>query len=149
VDGSNLQIAHLRCVILSAHRFAGDNMAEPIRRVPAELLIRANSAAADGPRGFENATISVVKALSKEVSTDDLLAITYRLQALASLTQGDDLTGFTMRLRGREYNLINEAAFKAAAACSLVPGSTFGKVEFDREEFLRLALSFAEAEGNG
>jgi len=124
-------------------------MTEPIRPVSAELLIRANRAAADGPRGFENATISIVKALSKDVSSDDLLAITYRLQALAKLTQGDDLTGFIMRLHGREYNLINEAAFKAAAACSLVPGDTFGEVEFDREEFLRLALSFAEAEGSG
>jgi hypothetical protein len=124
-------------------------MAEPIRQVSAELLIRANRVAADGPRGFENATISIVKALSKDVSSDDLLAVTYRLQALAKLTQGADLTGFTMRLNGREYNLINEAAFKAAAACPLVPGETFGDVEFDREEFLRLALTFAEAEGNG
>jgi len=124
-------------------------LAKPVREVPADLLIRANRAAADGPRGFENATISIIEALSKEVSTDDLLAITYRLQAFAKLTQGDDLTGLTMRLHGREYNLINEAAFKAAAACSLVPGDTVGEVEFDREEFLRLALSFAQAEGNG
>jgi hypothetical protein len=124
-------------------------LAEPVREVPADLLIRANKAAADGPRGFENATISIIKTLSKEVSTDYLLAITYRLQALAKLTQGDDLTGFTMRLHEREYNLINDAAFKAAAACSLVPGETFGDVEFDREEFLRLAMSFAEAEGSG
>jgi len=124
-------------------------MAEPIRQVSADLLIRANSAAAAGPRGFENATISIIKALSRELSTDDLLAITYRLQALAKLTRGDEVAGLTMKLHGREYNLINEAAFKAAAACSLVPGDTFGEVEFDREEFLRLALSFAEAEGNG
>jgi hypothetical protein len=123
--------------------------AAPIRQVPADLLIRANNAAAAGPRGFENATISIIQALSKEVSTDDLLAISYRLQALAKLTQGDEVAGLTMKLHGREYNLINEAAFKAAAACSLVPGDTFDEVEFDRKEFLRLALSFVEPEGNG
>ena len=38
-------------------------MAEPVREVAADLLIRANRAAADGPRGFENATISIIKAL--------------------------------------------------------------------------------------
>jgi hypothetical protein len=58
-------------------------MAKPVREVAADLLIRANRAAADGPRGFENATISIIKALSKEVSTDDLIAISYRLEALS------------------------------------------------------------------
>jgi len=124
-------------------------MTEPVREVPADLLIRANIAAAKGPRGFENATISIIKALSKEVSTDDLIAISYRLQALATLTRGDDVAGLTMNLHGREYKLINEAAFKAAAACPLVLRGTFGDSEFDREEFLRLALSFAQPEGNG
>jgi hypothetical protein len=124
-------------------------MTEPVREVPADLLIRANIAAAKGPRGFENATISIIKALAKEVSTDDLIAISYRLQALATLTRGDEISGLTMNLHGREYKLINEAAFKAAAACPLVLRGTFGDVEFDREEFLQFALSFAEPEGNG
>lgn len=124
-------------------------LARQVREVSADLLIRANKAAAAGPRGFENATISIIKALSKEVSPDDLLAITYRLQALATIAQSNDSTGLTVRPHGREYNLINEAGFEAAAACSLVSGDVFGEVEFDREEFVRLALSFAEVEGNG
>jgi hypothetical protein len=124
-------------------------VAKSVREVPADLMIRANKAAADGPRGFENATISIIKALSKEASTDDLLAITYRLQALATLTRGDEISGLTMNLHGREYKLINEAAFKAAATCPLDLRGIFGDVEFDREEFLRLALSFVEPEGNG
>jgi hypothetical protein len=119
-------------------------MTEPVREVPADLLIRANIAAAKGPRGFENATISIIQALSKEVSTADLIAISYRLQAFATLTRGDDVAGLTMNLQ-----LINEAAFKAAAACPLVLRGTFGDGEFDREEFLRLALLFAQPEGNG
>jgi hypothetical protein len=124
-------------------------MAKPVPEVPAELLVRANKAAAGGPRGVENATISIIKALSKEVSTDDLVAITYRLQALAALTRGDKISGLTMSLHGREYKLINEAAFKAAATCPLRLRGNFGEVEFDREEFVQLALSFAEPEGNG
>jgi hypothetical protein len=124
-------------------------MSERVREVPADLLIRASIAAANGPRGFENATISIIKALAKEVSTADLIAISYRLQALATLTRGDYVSGLTMNLSGRDYKLINEAAFKAAAACPLVLRGTFGDAEFDREEFLRLALSFAEPDGNG
>jgi hypothetical protein len=124
-------------------------MANSVRKVSADLLIRATSAVADGPRGFENATISIIKALSKEASTDDLLAITYRLQALAKLTAGADISGLTMNLHGREYKLINEAALKAAAACPLVLRGKFGECEFDREKFLQLALAFAEPEGNG
>jgi hypothetical protein len=124
-------------------------MSKPVRKVSADLLIRANNAAADGPRGFENATISIIKALSKEASSDDLLAITYRLQALAKLTQGGDISGLTMNLHGREYKLINEAALKAAATCPLHFRGKFGEVEFDRDKFLQLALSFAEPEGNG
>jgi hypothetical protein len=53
-----------------------------------------------------------------------------------------------MNLHGREYKLINEAAFKAAAACPLAWGGTMADVEFERDEFLRLALSFAEPDGN-
>jgi hypothetical protein len=117
-------------------------MTEPVREVPVDLLIRANIAAAKSPRGF--ATISIIKALSKEVSTADLIAISYRLQALATLTRGDDVADLTMNLQ-----LINEAAFKAAAACPLVLRGTIGDSEFDREEFLRLALMFARPEGNG
>jgi hypothetical protein len=124
-------------------------MSKPVPKVSADLLIRANNAACDGPRGFENATISIIKALSKDASTDDLLAVTYRLQALAKLTQGGDISGLTMNLHGREYKLINEAALKAAATCPLVLRGTFGEAEFDREKFLQLALSFAEPEGNG
>jgi hypothetical protein len=80
----------------------------------------------------------------KEASTDDLLAVTYRLQALAKLTQSGDISGLTMNLHGREYKLINEAALKAAASCPLVLRGKFGEAEFDRDKFLQLALSFAE-----
>jgi hypothetical protein len=36
-----------------------------IRQVSPALMIRANLAAANGPRGFENAMISIIKALSQ------------------------------------------------------------------------------------
>jgi hypothetical protein len=125
-------------------------MSGPVREVTPELLIRANEAAADGPRGYENAMISIIKALSKEATPDDLLAVTYRLQALANLHRGaEDIAGFTMSQHGKEYKLISEAALKAAALCPLTLSDEMADIQFDRERFLELALSFTEAEGNG
>jgi hypothetical protein len=120
-----------------------------VRTVSPDLLIRANAAAAKGPRGYENAMISMIKALSKEASSDEMLAISYRLQVLANLSPGEGLSGLTMNLHGRDYQLINEAAFRAAAACPLSLTGTMADVAFDREKFLELALSFSEPEGNG
>jgi hypothetical protein len=54
-----------------------------------------------------------------------------------------------MKVHARKYKLVNEAAFKAAAACPLDLSGTTAELKFDREEFLQFALSFAEPEGNG
>jgi hypothetical protein len=124
-------------------------MRKTVKTVAADLVIRANAAIADGPRGFENAMISMIKALSKEAEPDDLLAVSYRLQALANLAGGADLAGLTMTLHGKTYKLISEAAFHAAAVCPLRLTGTMTDVKFDRQKFLDLALTFAEPEGNG
>ena len=122
-----------------------------VRPVSADLLTRANLAAAEGPRGFENAMISIIQRLSHEVSPDDLLAITYRLQAMAHLLhrEGQDIAGFTMSVNGKDYKLINDAFLKAAAACPLSLPEQMSDVQFDRDRFLELALSYAEVDGNG
>ena len=39
-----------------------------VKPVPEDLLIRASAAAANGPRGYENAMISMIKALSNEAN---------------------------------------------------------------------------------
>lgn len=89
-------------------------MIDAVRAVSPDLLIRANAAAAKGPRGYENAMISVIKALSKEASSDELLAISYRLQPLANLSRGEDLSGFTMNLQDRDYQTAFPGLGKAA-----------------------------------
>jgi hypothetical protein len=122
--------------------------ATAVRSVPAHLMIRANAAASEGPRGFENAMLSIIQALAKEADTEDLLAISYRLQALAKLTRGTDIAGLTMKLHGKEYYLINEAALKAAAACPLSLRGRLADVEFDEKEFVRLALEYTDCDGS-
>ena len=123
-------------------------MTGSVKEVAADLIIRANFAAAHGPRGYEYAMVSIVQALSKEASGDDLLAVTYRLQALANLHQGDDdIPGLTMNVQGKDYKLINEAAFKAAAVCPLSLAGTMDDFHFDQEQFATSALSFTDPEG--
>jgi len=123
-------------------------MVYKVKEVTADLLIRANAAAAAGPRGYENSMISIVQALSKNATPKDLLAATFRLQALANLHRGaDDIAGLTMSVHGKEYKLINETAFKAAAACPLSLADNLADIQFDREEFLQLVLSLADPDG--
>jgi hypothetical protein len=90
-----------------------------------------------------------IKALSKDASADDLLAVNYRLQGLANLTSGADVASLSMSLHGKTYKLINEAAFRAAAVCPLRLTGTMVNVNFDHQKFLDLVLSFAEPESNG
>lgn len=124
-------------------------MSDSVREVSVDLLIRASSAAVEGPRGYENVMLSVVKALAKEVSADDLVAVSYRLHALGNLRRDDaDLSGFTMSLHGKDYKLIDEAAFRAAAVCPLSLPDTMAKLKFDREQFSKLVLFFADFRGN-
>ena len=106
-----------------------------VKPVPEDLQIRANAAAANGPRGYENAMISMIKALSNEAGPDELLAISYRLQALANLTSGADVAGLTMTLHDKEYKLVNETAFRAAAVCPLRLTGTMADVKFDLQSF--------------
>lgn len=124
-------------------------MRRAVKTVSGDLMIRANAAAARGPRGYESAMISIIKELSKDAEPDELLAISYRLQALANLAGGEDLAGLTMTLHGKTYKLINEAAFRAAAICPLRLAGTMADIKFDRARFLDLALSFAEPEDAG
>lgn len=59
-------------------------MQQLVAEVRAELLIEANQAIAQ-KRGKGDRTITIVVALADEHSSDELLAVTYRLQALRKL----------------------------------------------------------------
>ena len=117
--------------------------------VSAETMMQAYKAVASGPRGFENAMLSIVKALSGSTDSKEILAISYRLQGLAQLLQGADLPGFSMKLHGRDYKLVSEAALHAAAICPLSLKGTMAEVQFDQEQFLAIALKAAAPEGSG
>ena len=92
--------------------------------------------------------ISIVKALSKKANPDDILAISYRLQALAQLfhDEGKDVAGFSMTVDGKASQ---RGRLQGCGGLPLSLPDTGSDVRFDRDRFLQLALSFTEIEGNG
>jgi hypothetical protein len=126
-------------------------MTRYIRAVPHELLIKANSKAVAGREKYGSAdvAVSIVTALAKNHDPEDLIAVSYRLQALARLLDDGDGEQWTLKIEGKEYKLLNEALFRAAAKTPLRERKMVRDVKFDSREFLRIALEEAESEGSG
>jgi len=124
-------------------------MARYIRTVPHELLIKANSkAVADREKyGSADVTVSIVTALAKDHDPEDLIAVSYRLQALARLLDNGDGEQWTLQIEGKEYKLLNEALFRAAAKTPLREQKMVRDVKFKPKEFLQIALEEAKSEG--
>ncbi|OIM93819.1 hypothetical protein BLN97_14210 [Bradyrhizobium elkanii] len=115
------------------------------------MLIEANEATVE-QRGKMNAIEAVVASLHSRYPSNQIVAATFRLQALASLMSKDDLKGLQLRLHGKDHALINEAAFHAAAKCRLVmppeDATSRDALAFDKDEFIRLAMQYAEPDGS-
>jgi hypothetical protein len=129
----------------------GVAMAKFIRTVPYELLVKANlRAVADREKyGSADVTVSIVTALANDHDPDDLIAVSYRLQALARLIDDGEGKEWTLKIEGKEYRLLNEALFRAAAKTPLREQEMVRDVKFEPAEFLRIALEEAESEGTG
>lgn len=125
-------------------------MTRYIPTVAPELLIKANNKAAEDreKRGSGDPLVSVVLVLAGKHEPEEIIAVSYRLRALASLLQGGVGEPWTASVAGKEYTLVSETLFRAAARTPLSEGKTVGDVQFDREEFLKIALEEAEPEGS-
>jgi hypothetical protein len=64
------------------------------------------------------------------------------------LGQSEFQTGSSPGGKVREYQLVNEALFRAAARAPLFEARTVGDVSFDPEMFVKIALEESEAEGS-
>jgi hypothetical protein len=124
-------------------------MPEEIPAVRPELLIKANEkAAADHEaHGSSNPLIVIITALDGEATSEEMLAVSYRLQALAAVLKEGEGGPWKLNVKGKEYTLVNETLFRAAAKTPLHIAGTVGEVRFNREEFMRVALEEGESEG--
>jgi hypothetical protein len=118
-----------------------------IQAVSFDLIRQAVEAANNNrPAG---PTIAVIAALSKKFPAGQLLAVTYRLQALANMMARQQTDHWTLKIADKEYTLVDEALFKAAAraALSIESDEIVGEISFDAHELLAIALEESESDG--
>jgi hypothetical protein len=123
---------------------------KPIPTVTFELIIKGQKGviAYRERHGQADLTIALVTTLSDSHKPDDILAVSYRLGALAKLIREGEGGKWTLPVLNQEYQLVNESLFRAAARAPLFEARTVGDVSFDPETFLKIALEESAAEGS-
>src|SRR5260370_22636363 len=91
-------------------------MPKLISSVPAELIIKAAQQINDDHEEYGSAepTISIVRAFAKTHSPDELLAVSYRLCALAKLVKEGQGGKWAITRLDQDYKLLNEALLHSA-----------------------------------
>jgi len=123
---------------------------KPIPIVPFELLIKGHEGvtAYRERHGQPDLTVALVRTLADSHKADEILAVSYRLGALAKLIQSGEGGKWTVPVLKQEYQLVNEALFRAAARAPLFEARTVGDVSFRPETFLKIVLEESGAEGS-
>jgi hypothetical protein len=123
---------------------------KPIPPVPFELLKKGHEGviAEREQHGPGDPTFALVKTLADEHRPEEILAVSYRLGALAKLIQDGEGQKWTITVLHKTYKLVNEAMFRAAARAPLFEARTVGQVAFDPKTFLPIALEESESEGS-
>ena len=119
-------------------------MPQYVHTVDPELLIKANSkAAADREQhAAADVTASVLIALGGNHTVDEMAAVTYRLMALAKVARRDG-ERHMLNVDGKEYTLVDEMLFRAAAKAPLKVPAMIDDMAFEANELLTIALQEA------
>ena len=122
-------------------------MTQYVHTVDPKLLIKANSKAAADHQQHEAAdvTASVLIALGGNHTVDEMAAVTYRLMALAKVARSSDAEQHTLNVDGKEYTLVDELLFRAAAKAPLKFPETIDDMAFEANELLTIALAEVRA----
>jgi hypothetical protein len=122
---------------------------KPIPTVSFNLIIRGHEQINADHEEFGSAepTISLVTALSANHTPEEILAVSYRLGALAKLIREGEGKPWTLAVTKDNYHMVNEALFRAAARAPLMEAKTVGDVAFELNTFIPIALEEAESEG--
>jgi hypothetical protein len=123
---------------------------KPIPAVPFEVLIMGHEAVIEDRDmvGPGDPTISLIRALHEEEKPEVIIAVDYRLRALAKLIREGDTRPWTVAIaEDAGGHMVNEALFKAAARAPLFEAKTVRDVSFDHDEFMKIALEESETDG--
>jgi hypothetical protein len=122
-------------------------MAYTVPPVSPELMIKANNVVSENHGSGRDPMISIIAALSKKYPPKELTNTIMRLQALSELMLKDNKdNAWVMTVAEKEHVLMNEAMFRAAARAPLKEKRK--KLEFNREEFLKIALEESDVDGS-
>ena len=91
--------------------------------------------------------MSLICVLHEKQKPEIIIAIDYRLRALAKLIADGEGKPWTFALTEDGGHMVNEALFKAAARAPLFEAKTVGQVAFDLAEFMKIALEESETDG--
>jgi hypothetical protein len=119
---------------------------KPIPPVPFELLKKGHEGVI--AEREQHGPGALVKTLADEHRPEEIMAVSYRLGALAKLIQDGEGQEWTITVLHKTYRLVNEAMFRAAARAPLFEARTVGQVAFDPKIFLPIALEESESEGS-
>jgi|SRR6185312_5536656 hypothetical protein len=122
---------------------------KPIPAVPFDVLIKGHEGVIEDRDRFGpgDPAISLVRALHKEQKPEVIIAIDYRLRALARLISEGDGKPWTYAITEDNGHVVNEALFRAAARAPLFEAKTVGQVAFNRDDFMKIALEESETDG--
>jgi hypothetical protein len=122
------------------------------KRVPpvqAKLMIEVNQAVVEEreKHGSTDVTISAVRTLHGRYRSEEILAVTHRLFALAAFLKTGDGASWLKEETGKDFVLLNDALFKAAARAPLEEGEYIKDYLFQKDTFLPIVLEESETEG--
>ena len=122
---------------------------KPIPAVPFDVLIKGHQGINEDHEKYGSAepTVSLVRVLHKDHKPEEILAISYRLGALAKLIKEGEGKPWTLAVTKDKFHMVNEALFRAAARAPLFEAKTVGDVSFDHGSFMKIALEESETDG--
>jgi hypothetical protein len=114
-----------------------------------KLLIEAADAVA-ARKGEGDATLTMIAHFNNRLPPEQLLAINYRLMALARLIQKGEGSAWVITAKGKQYRLVDQAMFRAAATTPLsIDGDEpVTNIAFDTDAFLQNALGETKTKGS-
>jgi hypothetical protein len=126
-------------------------MRHVIEPVDPALIVEANNVVAKDRGKGGDPMVTLVMNFGDSHDAEELLALTYRLQALAKLIVAGHGPAWVINAKGKKYKLVNEAMFRAAARAPLwiADDQLVGDLSFDPDEFVRLALEESDTHGSG
>ncbi len=93
-------------------------MLHTVQGVDPALLMEADDAISNGKRGADP-TIKMIAHFNGRLDAEIIIALNYRLMALAKFIHEHKRSGWVVHRKGKRFKLVHQALFRAAAITPL------------------------------